>query len=88
VAVLQTAAFPLRHCIELAREAGVEPAAFRVRAGRTADCATPVWSGWLVTIQRPPRPKRGALPTELHPVSELRDAFGQPVASHPGWLRV
>ena len=26
-----------------------------------------IWSGWQVTILRPPRPKRGALPTELHP---------------------
>jgi hypothetical protein len=39
--VLQTAAFSFRHRIELARETGVEPAAFRVRAGRTAACATP-----------------------------------------------
>lgn len=26
-----------------------------------------MWSGWLGMIQRPPTPKIGILPTELHP---------------------
>jgi hypothetical protein len=47
----------------------------------------PYWSGWLVTIQRPQRPKRGALSTELHPGCTGRTAPGQLLASHPGWLR-
>jgi hypothetical protein len=62
----------------------------------------PYWSGWLVTIQRPPRPKRGALPTELHPVesgahgrtrtSICNSDYGSPVRSRRrlrargGWL--
>lgn len=29
------------------------------------------WSGWLVSIQRPPGSKPGTLPTELHPETDV-----------------
>ena len=46
VSVLQTAAFPFRHRIILAREARIERATARFRAECTPDCATPEsWSG-------------------------------------------
>jgi hypothetical protein len=55
---------------------GVEPgisstrywAAVRRCTRHTAPkCPNRYWSGWLVSNQRPPRPKRGALPTAPHP---------------------
>jgi hypothetical protein len=62
------------------------------RSARARLCdSRQIWSGWLVTIQRPPRPKRGALPTELHPVesgahgrtrtSICNSDYGSPVRS-------
>jgi hypothetical protein len=67
--VLQTAAFPFCHCTDLGSCTRFqrEPSLFQ-RATLCQLSQAASWSGWLVTIQRPPRPKRGALPTELHPV--------------------
>lgn len=44
-------------------------AGFTVRRCTRLSTKTPddYWSGWLGSNQRPPRPKRGALPTALHP---------------------
>src|SRR5580698_1737533 len=66
--VLQTAAFPFRHRAEVAPLDGIEPPYLRSERSALPLSERGRWSGWQVTILRPPRSKRGALPTELHPV--------------------
>ena len=67
--VLQTAAFPFRHCTGLAPLDGIEPPYLRSERSALPLSERGHWSGWQVTILRPPRPKRGALPAELHPAN-------------------
>lgn len=57
----------LDHTLMMVGMAGNDPAVSRPRTERITFFPHPDWSGWPVSIRRPSRPQRDALPTELQP---------------------
>jgi hypothetical protein len=67
--VLQTVAFPFRHCTIIGREARFRTQYLRVQSATLYRLSYfPMMVRVRCSDHRPPRSKRGALPHELHPV--------------------